>query len=75
MFAIQCNGIGKLVLVLEQFLSCIVVVFYGECKSWNLAMVGSNDWMVWENGGIWFYKMEVPKGWEGVLIERTKFFF
>lgn len=75
MFVIQCNGVAKLVLVLEQFLNCVVVVFDGECKSWNLAMVVSNDWMVWENGGIWFYKMEVPKGWEGVFIERTKFFF
>lgn len=75
MFAIQCNGVAKLVLVLEQFYSCVVVVFDGECKSRNLAMVVSNDWMVWENGGIWLYKMEVSKGWEGVLIERTKFFF
>jgi hypothetical protein len=43
MFAIQCNGVAKLVLVLEQFYSCVVVVFDGECKSRNLAMVVSND--------------------------------
>jgi hypothetical protein len=38
-------------------------------------MVGFGDLMMQENGGIWFYKMEVPKGWEGVLIEKIKFFF
>jgi hypothetical protein len=31
--------------------------------------------MVQENGGIWFYKMKVPRGWKGVLIKITKFFF
>lgn len=40
-----------------------MVVFDGECGSRNLAMVGSGDSMVWENGGIWFYKMEVLGGW------------
>ncbi len=63
MFTIQWSGVAKLVLVMEQFPNYIVVVFDGECGSWNLAMVGFGDSMVWENGGIWFYKMEVPRGW------------
>jgi hypothetical protein len=51
-FTIQWSDVAKLVLVMEQFPNYIVVVFDGECGSRNLAMVGSGDSMVWENGGI-----------------------
>jgi len=43
MFAIQCNGVAKLVLVLEQFYSCVVVVFDGnvnhETWQWLFLMI------------------------------------
>jgi hypothetical protein len=44
MFVIEWSDVVGLVLVMEGFPSCIVVVLgWGECKSWNWVMVGSRD--------------------------------
>jgi len=51
MFVIQWNNVIKVVLVMEQFPNYIVDVLDGECRSWNLVMVGVGVLKVQGNGG------------------------
>jgi len=64
MFAIEWSDVVGLVLVMERFPSCIVVVLgWGECRSWNWVMVGSRDFDGMDGWCLWgFYKLKVHMG-------------
>jgi hypothetical protein len=54
----------KLISMMEQFSSCIVVALgWGECRSWSWVMVSSGDFDGVDGWWLWgFHKLEVPMG-------------
>jgi hypothetical protein len=68
MLVIQWSDIIEVVLVMERFPSYIVDVLDGECKSWNLVMVGVGVLMCKKMVARGSYKMEVSGIYEKIGI-------